>query len=303
MRGKSLILALTVLALGATMAAATPDINSAVIIERVFNDCPTSDLTTGNFYPGQIYISDMNMSCYGYANLHVFRLSTDGATPAVFDNDSNFRIAADMQISGPTNGEAGLNISPWWSQNVDGRFNVRIPDGEIAVFGGRLPFYSFTANYGLTYVQGTMIHLEMIYYANGLNETDPATVEYKLVYNNTAYSSGALPFDMGNPAEPYGLWGMLNDGRVGGYAQILSQGGNPDAGCRVDYFNIEFENLDVQAGACCYPDGACLVLPETECVAAGGDYYGDNVPCDPNPCPIVPVEESTWGQIKSRYSN
>ncbi len=303
MRGRNLILALTVLAIGATVAAATPNINSAVIIERVFNDCPSSTLTTGNFYPGQIYISDMDMSCFGYANLHVFRLSEDGAIPAVFNNDSNFRIATDLVISGPTGGEAGLNISPWWSPNVDGRFNVRIPDGEIAVFGGRLPFYTFTGNYGLTYVQGTMIHLEMVYMANGLSETDPATVEYKVTYNNVQYSSGPLPFDMGNPDEGYGIWGMLNDGRVGGYLQVLSQGGNPDAGCRADFFNNEFVNLDVQTGACCLASGECMVLPEVECIAQGGDYYGDNVPCDPNPCPIVPVEESSWGQIKSRYSN
>ena len=114
-------------------------------------------------------------------------------------------------------GEAGLQVTPWWSQNVDGRFNVRSTDGEIACFGGRLPFYSFTANHGLHYVPGDLIHLEIVYDPNDLTVSDPATIEYKLSYQGTDYTSGILPFDEGNPAEnpPHGVWGILNDARVG----------------------------------------------------------------------------------------
>ena len=67
---------------------------------------------------------------------------------------------------------------------MDGRFNVRTTDGEIACFGGRLPFYSFTVAHGLTYVKGNPIHLEMIYRPNGLSAASPATIEYKLTYNS-----------------------------------------------------------------------------------------------------------------------
>ncbi len=70
-------------------------------------------------------------------------------------------MAADLQITGLGQGEAGLRCSPWWSPNVDGRFNVRVGDGEIAVFGGRLPFYSFTGSHGINYVRGDVIHLEI----------------------------------------------------------------------------------------------------------------------------------------------
>jgi len=43
----------------------------------------------------------------------------------------------------------------------------------------------------------------------------------------TDYSSGALAFDQGNPAEdpPHGLWGLLTPFGVGGYFQ--PQVGNP----------------------------------------------------------------------------
>ncbi|MEZ5066420.1 MAG: hypothetical protein R3B81_16960 [bacterium] len=226
-------------------ALATPPVNSAVIRPRIFNDCPTSTLTTTNNYPSQITILDENLSCGGFANLHNWRLSSNGTDPAVFDNDSAFRLSADLTISGTADGEGGLQVAPWWSQDVDGRFNVRSTDGEVACFGGRLPFYSFTANDGVVYVKGTTIHLEVTYLANGLSMADPATIEYVVDYNGNHYSSGALAFDEGNPAEdpPYGLWGMLNDGRVGGYVQMFLQGGNPNAAVQADWSNIEFVDL------------------------------------------------------------
>lgn len=39
-------------------------------------------------------------------------------------------------------------------------------------------------------------------------------------------------------------------------------------------------------GACCLPDGSCEYVPEEFCTQAyGGDYLGDGIPCEPNPCP------------------
>jgi hypothetical protein len=225
--------------------AATPNANSAVIKTRIFNDCPTSILTTVNNYPGEIIISDSQLDCGGFANLHNWRLSEDGANPAVFNNDSAFKLAANLTITGTAEGEAGLQISPWWSQDVDGRLNVRTTDGEIACFGGRLPFYSFTGQHGLHYVKGTTIRVSITYQPNGLSMANPATIEYEVLYNNTLFNSGPLPFDEGNPNEdpPYGLWGMLNDGRVGGHIQPFLQGGNPNANLQARWSNIKYLNL------------------------------------------------------------
>ncbi len=37
-------------------------------------------------------------------------------------------------------------------------------------------------------------------------------------------------------------------------------------------------------GACCFPSGQCATLEYQDCVSQGGNYYGDVIPCDPNPC-------------------
>jgi hypothetical protein len=94
-------------------------------------------------------------------------------------------------------------------------------------------------------------------------------------------------------------------------------------------------------GACCFPNGDCVMLLATECAAAGGSfmggecvpglcvptftgaccvnyvcsiatpldcaaaagtYYGDNSVCVPTPCPPpTPTENKSWGQIKNNY--
>jgi hypothetical protein len=179
----------------------------------------------------------------GFANLHNWRFSENDTDPAVFNNASSFKFGAWLNLTGTADGESGLQVSPWWSQNVDGRLNVKTA-GEIACFGGRLPFFSFTGTFGINYVKGEPIYVEMTYLANDLTEANPATIEYLVVWDGTEYTSGPLPFDEGNPAEGYGSWGMLDDARVGAHLQPLLQEGNPDAGLRAEWRDIMFENLD-----------------------------------------------------------
>lgn len=93
-------------------------------------------------------------------------------------------------------------------------------------------------------------------------------------------------------------------------------------------------------GACCFPDGSCVVLFEDECTAGGGSFQGEGTTCDPDPCPdptgaccidstcviltaaecgaqggnylgdgtncdddpcVVPTIESSWGSLKNIY--
>jgi hypothetical protein len=225
-KGKVVSLTISVmlitLGVAAGTAAASPNITDAVMTFRVFNDDPTSTISFGNNYPSMMFIQDaFGPNASGFANLHIFRLSENGVTPAVFNNNDAFDLSADLMISGTGNGEAGLQISPWWSQQVDGRLNVRSTDGEIAAFGGRMPFYSFTASQGLTYTKGDMISLGVKYRPNSLTMADPGTIEYLVSYNGMDYTSGVIPFDEGNPSEPYGTWGILDDARVGGHLQAF----------------------------------------------------------------------------------
>jgi hypothetical protein len=233
--------------LAVTAAYATPVVDSAIIKTRLWNDDSDSTLTTTNNYPSLISISDTVLDGDGeggeWANRHNFRLSDNGGvSEAVFHNHHGFEFHADVTISGTANAEGGLNLSPWYSQDYDGVFMLRTDDGEISCWGGRLPFYNFTASQGLSYTVGETVRLGMIYSPNGLSEADPATIEYLITMGGNDYTSGVLPFDMGNPEEdpPYGLWGMLNDARVGGYFVPKIDVGNSANGAEIDFANMTF---------------------------------------------------------------
>jgi len=233
--------ALLVVALGFVVdASASPAVNGALLNLRVFNDDPISTVTPVNSYPSLISIrDDRHPASLGWANRHNFRLSEDGgATEAVFLNGDPFEFSADVKITGTANTEGGLQLSPWWSKEVDGSFMINAGNGEIACFGGRLPFYSFTGNYGLTYTKGTTVNLGMQYFPGGLSAAVPGRVKYTVKVGASTYYSPWLAFDQGNPAEdpPYGLWGDLNDARVGGYIQVPF-GADPNWG------QIEFSNM------------------------------------------------------------
>ncbi len=220
-------------------AIASPAIDSAVIKTRIFNDQPASTVTTTNSYPSSITIKDEWVDSGGWANLHNFRLSADGGTtPATFSNGDAFQFYADVTLTGTANAEAGLLVSPWWSPDVDGRFMINGASGEIACFGGRLPFYSFTVSQSLTYTLGDTVRMGVIYRPNALSSLDPATIEYVLTMASLNYSSGELAFDEGNPAEdpPHGLWGMLTPASVGGFFQ-------PQVWASDKWAQASFENM------------------------------------------------------------
>jgi hypothetical protein len=234
---------LVALGLSAGAALATPNPNSAAIHPRVFNDCPLSTLTITNNYPASIVINDANLACGGFANLHTWHFSEDGTNVAVFSNPDEFEFSADLVIDGVGNkGEAGLMINVWYSPEVDGRFNFRIPDGEIACFGGRLPFFSFTGHFGLLYVKGAPVRAGIIYHPNGLSSSSPATIEYTLRYNNIDYTSGPLNFDEGNASEdpPHGVWGILQPAFAGGYFQPQLTNGDFTNQLQASFTNIRY---------------------------------------------------------------
>ena len=242
--------AVCMLVMAAGFAAATfasPAPNSAVINTRIFNDYPGSTLTLVNLYPATLSIEDSYLGPCCFANLHNWRFSEDGINPAVFANGDRFRFGADLVIDGTSNGESGLQIAPWYSPDVDGRFNVRVPDGEIACFGGVLPFYSFTGTYGIRYERGQLIHLEINYLPHSNTQTDPGTMEYKLVLKGQSYTSGPLPMLNCNALEQplYGCYGVLNFTRVGGHLQAFN--GARTGPVRATWSNITYSPLEKTA--------------------------------------------------------
>ena len=227
----------------------TPSPNSAVITPLVFKDCESATLTLVNNFPSLVSISDTDEGCVGWANLHVWSFSEDGITPAVFENCSHYKFSCVFNGSGSgAVAEGGLRLSPWWSQDVDGRFMVRIGgNGEIACFGGRLPFYSFTSGWGLTYTPGTDIWMEIVYAPHALTLADPATITYKIFYQGNAYYSPALPFDEGNGAEGHGTFGEMYPARAGGYFQLPGGNGGALYNMTAQWKNIGFEGPSATA--------------------------------------------------------
>jgi hypothetical protein len=229
----------------AAFAQAAPLPNSAVLHLRVFNDCPISILNTNNSFPGLIEINDQNQPpqplCAGFANLHTWRFSADGVNAIQFLNGEGFSYSATVVLNG--GGEGGLNLSPWFSPDADGLFNVRTTDGEIACFGGRMPFFSFTSAFGLTYVNNTPIQLGITYIPNGLSSVSPAQVVYNVRYNSVNYTSGLLNFDEGNTSEdpPHGLWGALNPWYAGGHCKMFVNNIGQPHGMDATWSDIQYE--------------------------------------------------------------
>ena len=270
-----LSLAVFALALGLTAVAQaqTPNPNGAFLNLRYFNDCPVSTVTSTNAYPASIQISDVDPFSFAGTNKHLWKFSEDGgATQAVFHNASNYTFCADVTLSGvcPDDLEGGLEISPWWSDG-DGQFMINPNSGEIACFGGRLPFASNHAS-GYPpgyfpqpdYVNGSTIHMEMEYYAGAIDPTlsgIPAKVWYRTINGGTPYVFGPTAFDQGNTSEnpPHGLWGSLEPTSVGGYVQLHHMSTQQTAAY------ITFANI----------------------------CYTNNQP--------VPTHTSTWGSLKALY--
>jgi len=262
----------TVFAMGAGVAHATPVINAAKDSVRVFNDCPVTVLNAPPpAYPGAIHFDESQFLCAGGQNLHIFNLSDDGGlSSAMFNNKDAFTLSTTItlrQLTGNTQTEAGLRVCPWWDPVANGYFNIRLPDGEIACFGGVLPFFSFTAAFGVHAQNGVPIRETIIYVPNCNTKASPATIEYQIIINGLFFTSGPLPFNNCTPGEEaHGCYGIMDNARVGGKFQndMFAFGADPGGMNSVDYNDF---------------------------------IYTINQGID---CP-VPTQNETWGKLKASY--
>ncbi len=100
-------------------------------------------------------------------------------------------------------------------------------------------------------------------------------------YYGTGLST-EIPLDVDPPT---GFCGMSNtQNPPASYAVDIDSRGR--MGVNSDGYVPEWPTCP-QDWACCMPDplGACEMMLEGECMAAGGLWMGEGVTCDPNPCP------------------
>ncbi len=272
-------LATAALAMGLASAASavTPIPNGAYFNLNTWGTCPGSPVTVTNNYPSSVAIEHTFLVCNGWAELHAWRFSADGGVnPAYFPNDADFSFSSTVTLTGvnANGGETGINIAPWWDGPTrpwggaypfdGGRVNCRVPDGEIACFGGRMPFYNFTAAEGIHFALNTPISITMTYHPNGLSSASPGSVKYDLVWLGVPYTSGFLNMDEGNVAEGavWGNWGILKDATAGGFFQARM---DPASIADPAHLKAEFSNIQFSTSQ------------------------------------VVPAKATTWGQLKSLY--
>lgn len=201
--------------------------------EPYYFQCCTSDLTLTNNYPTQAIIDDQFTSgqiAIHHANRHDMMFSSNGGTTArVFNTGDSFDISVDLVLEAGTNiprKEAGIRLN---KNGFDGLFEVNTTEeslqtGEIVVFGGVLPFFSFDDTYGIRYTAGTPISLRMVYNEPGPDPTnspeDRGTIEYLVTYGGNSYTSGEFIFDNIE-------YGIANNSELGIFMQATPNEANP----------------------------------------------------------------------------
>jgi hypothetical protein len=150
----------------------------------------------------------------------------------------------------------------------------------------------YTANgkdvvYVATLVAGDLLHL--VY-------TTPAYDGSIYVVTDCSDVAGTCVVGEDDPEPETIDWIATADGTYYIIADAYTYNGGAD-------FTLEWTiSCPPPMGACCLDDqGNCQVMTEAECLGQNGQYQGDNTLCAPNPCPIVPGRDATWGQIKAGF--
>jgi PEP-CTERM motif-containing protein len=224
---------------GAVASGAITDVDSVLIEERVWNDYPDSTLVSTNNFPSSVVIDESAFGAGGWANKHVAWLSSDaGATKHMLANAEDFAISVDIKLEAAATAprkEVGFRFDTFGGE---GLINIT-SDGEVAAFGGPLPFHSFGTS---AYTLGTTVTLEAIYKAPAGGS--PGTIEYVL----EGVSSGPLAFTNLE-------FGIINSSKVG--FALQNQVDTNNAG---DFGKVTYSNFVIDV-----PEPASLAL-----IALGG---------------------------------
>lgn len=163
-----------VVAAGSAAQAQVNTINGiATNGDRFYNDVPASSLIANNTgtLGGGVRWVESNSGGGGWANRHYAPLSV-GGTPYSFGPGQSWQMDVDVIIRGPQGSEAGIQVgtTPFFPSAFGantGQF-VLLPSnaGEIATFGGEMPFFSNNQpqNSGMARSSlGNWFHMTLIY--------------------------------------------------------------------------------------------------------------------------------------------
>lgn len=229
------VLALAMTA-GAAMAQVSTINNLNTVGDRFYNDRPGSSLTTthGSGLSGVRWV-ESNTAAGGFANRHFAPLAVNG-TPYSFGAAESWQMDVDVIIRGPQASEAGIMVgtTPFYPSSFGantGQF-VMLPGnaGEIATFGGEMPFFSNNQpqNAGMARSStGTWFHMTLMYV--GTNDGAPF-VKYGVNGVFAGPENAAGTFAGWSAGTAVGVFTQNNFGAFGGSGQ----------------FDVEFANISIQ---------------------------------------------------------
>lgn len=221
--------AVSAIALCAGSAVASPStLNGVTDNTRIFDDFTTSNLNVTNNYASSVHLTETDFADDGvggnFANKHAFWLSDDGgATPFDFNYGDGFDFC--VTVTDNSSGIGGVEVGMSTDLFGFGFFGGGLGGGEVAAFGGTLPFHSFGA--GL-YTAGDDLGLRMTYRPGPAEFGSPkGTIEYQYQINGGGWtSSGQIVFtntEGGFPSGGFnqfiGLGAQFNN-PIGGTADV-----------------------------------------------------------------------------------
>ncbi len=253
------------LTLAVSCASGQAQINSAVVLPRVYNDIPGAVTAATNAYPSSITLSESGVSSpTGFCNRDVWRFSSDGTNAYTFQPHEYFSVSFKLTLRGSPitpRKEAGLLFST--GSNGDVQFIVNTDGHEVVQFGG-ISFYSFNVNNNIRYNSGDTITLGMSYYFDGTANA--------LRFSANGVSSPIFEF---GPTVGSGALDIGTGSTLGGYFQIVDDPGNPSNSGTALFQNISFTAFAPRV------DLIKAVKPSFSCIMPGTNYQLQ-VSADPN---------------------
>ena len=286
---KKLLLAAAALACFGGNALAGDNANGTLIVSLADGVVYTTDITD--------YCGATGLQACGDAITR-----TDGTDVVVLGVLGAFADGATPRVAGVTFG---------WSYASDIALAAYGHCGDFELATGAWP--ASGEGTAVTWAVPQTSQLVDIYWVAAYNYYgNPATLDLGLNPSQGAdFADDSIPSVL-DPIEGFGSFGFSTDGSVpcptapvvgaccanDGTCEVVSRD-NCAGAYQGDGTVCDPNPCPLPTGACCI-NLECFVLTMDECLAGGGDYIGNDVPCESGTC-VTPTLESSWGAIKGIY--